>query len=150
MLLDVFPDAKFVHIHRNPYEVFQSSRHTVEKVAPWWAMQRSTLLDDLDERTIRQFKEVYEVFFEQRHLIPKGRFHEVKFEDLEADPIGRMREIYQALALPEFEVAEPALRRYVESLAGYKKNTFPELPAELRARIAREWRRCFEEWGYAV
>jgi hypothetical protein len=150
MLLDVFPDAKFVHIHRNPYEVFQSARHTLKKILPWWTMQRSILLDDLDDRTIRQFKEVYDVFFEERGLIPKGRFHEVKFEDLEADPLGQLRGIYQALDLPEFEAAEPALRRYVESLAGYKKNTFPELPAELRARIAREWCRSFEEWGYVV
>jgi hypothetical protein len=113
-------------------------------------MQRPTLPDDLDDRTIRQFKEVYEVFFEERGLIPRGRFYEVKFENLEADPIGQMRGIYEALALPEFQAVEPALRRYVESLAGYKKNTFPELPAELRVRIAREWRRCFEEWGYTV
>jgi hypothetical protein len=38
----------------------------------------------------------------------------------------------------------------VESLSGYQKNTLPELPPGLRERIAGEWRRCFEEWGYAV
>jgi hypothetical protein len=150
MLLDVFPDARFVHIHRNPYEVFQSARHAVQKVSPWWTIQRSTLQDDLDERTIRQFKEVYDVFFEERGLIPKDRFHEITFENLEADPVGQMRGIYEALALPNFQAVEPALRRYVESLTGYRRNTFPELPTELRTRIAREWGRCFEEWGYAI
>jgi hypothetical protein len=148
MLLDVFPDAKFVHIHRNPYTVFQSAQHTVKKVLPWWAMQQSTILEDLDARTIRQFKEVYDVFFEEKGLIPQDRFHEVRFESLEADPMGQVRRIYEALALPDFQDVEPALRRYVESLTGYKKNRFQEIPAELRTRIAREWQRCFEEWGY--
>lgn len=148
MLLEVFPDAKFVHIHRNPYVVFQSAQHTVQKVLPWWAMQRSTILENLDERTIRQFQEVYEVFFEEKGLIPQERFHEVRFENLEADPLGQVRRIYEALALPDFQDVEPALRRYVESLTGYKKNTFREIPAQLRMRIAREWRRCFEEWDY--
>ncbi len=150
MLLDVFPDAKFVHIHRDPYGVFQSAQHAVKRVLPWWAMQRSTLLDDLDDRTIRQFKEVYEVFFEEKSLIPKGRFHEVRFENLEADPIGQVRGIYEALSLPDFQVVEPVLKRYVESLSSYQKNIFPEMPSQLRARIAREWRHCFEEWGYPL
>ena len=61
-----------------------------------------------------------------------------------------MRGTYEALALPDFGHVEAALRRYVESLSGYLKNTLPELPPDLRERIAGEWRRCFDEWGYPV
>jgi hypothetical protein len=43
---------------------------------------------------------------------------------------------------------EPCLKRYVDSLSGYKKNTLAELSADVRVRVAREWRRCFDEWGY--
>ena len=101
-LLEVFPDAKFVHIHRNPYDVFQSAVHTIKKVTPWWTLQR---LDhaDLEERTIRQYKQVYDVFFEERALIPRGHLHEVCFETLEADPVGQVRDLYEALELPDFE-----------------------------------------------
>ena len=148
-LLELFPEARFVHIHRNPFHVFRSTQHLIRSVTPFWAMQRPDY-SDLDDRTIRQYKEVYDTFFEERDLIPKSHFHEVCFESLEADPIGQMRRIYEALALPDFQVVEPAIQRYVESLGGYKKNTFPEIPFELRTRIAREWRRCFEEWGYSI
>ena len=61
-----------------------------------------------------------------------------------------MRNTYETLDLPDFEHAEPALRRYLNSLAGYRKNVFPELPPKLKQRIAQEWRRSFEEWGYSV
>jgi hypothetical protein len=149
LLLELFPEARFIHIHRNPYDVFRSTRHMVRTVTPWWALQRPDY-GDLERRTLRQYREVYDAFFEERGLIPKGNFHEIGFEALEADPIGQVRGIYEALALPAFHQVEPALRRYVESLSGYKKNTLPELPPDLRERIAGGWRRCFEEWGYPV
>jgi omega-hydroxy-beta-dihydromenaquinone-9 sulfotransferase len=149
MLLELFPDARFVHIHRNPYDVFQSTRHTFDKVVPWVTLQRP-VFDGLDDRILRQYREAYEVFFEERSLIPRGRFHEVSFAALEADPIGQVRGIYEGLGLPDFGYVEPAIGRYVESLSGYTKNTFPELSAQERGSIAREWRRCFDEWGYAI
>lgn len=147
LLLELFPDAKFVHIHRNPYAVFQSTRHTMLKLSPWSALQRPNH-SDLDDRTIRQYKEVDEAFFEERGLIPEGQFHEVGFEELEKDPVGQVRGIYEALDLPAFQEVEPSLRRFVDSLSGYRKNIFSDLPEDLRQRIARQWRRCFEEWGY--
>jgi hypothetical protein len=147
LLLELFPEARFVHIHRNPYDVFQSAHHTVLKLWPWWALQHFDGRG-LADRILRQYREVYDVFFEERGLIPKRCFHEVCFEDLERDPLGQLRRVYEALALPDFEPAKPALRCYLDGLAGYTKNSFPELPPDLRARIAREWRRCFEEWRY--
>jgi hypothetical protein len=147
MLLDLFPEARFIHIHRHPLAVFQSTLHTARKVGPWWALQRNSF-HDLTERTIRQFKEVYDVFFEEQGLIPNGHFHEMAFEDLEQDPLGQIRQAYEALDLPNFNHVEPKLRRYVDTLVGYKKNTFLNLPANLRQRIAQDLARCFDEWGY--
>jgi hypothetical protein len=149
LLLDLFPQAKFVHIRRNPYDVFRSTRHLVRTVAPWWALQRPDYRD-LEERALRQYREVYDVFFEERGLIPKGRFHEVGFEELEADPVGQLRGVYEALGLPDFGHVEATLRGYLAAIAGYRKNTLPELSADWRSRVAREWRRCFDEWGYPV
>jgi hypothetical protein len=147
LLLELFPQARFVHIHRNPYDVFRSTQHLVRTVTPWWALQRPDC-SDLEERTLRQYREVYDAFFEERGLIPKGNFCEIAFEALDADPVGQVRGIYEALGLPDFQQAEPALRRYVGSLSGYRKNVLPEYPPQLRERIGSEWRRCFEEWGY--
>ena len=149
LLLEMFPDAKFVHIHRNPYAVFQSMQKLIPGVGRWWWLQRDGSLD-LQQRILSQYREMYDAFFEERPLIPPDHFHEVCFEKLEADPVGQVREIYHALALPDFAEAEPALRAYVNSLADYKKNAFEDLCDALRRRIATEWRRCFDEWGYPV
>lgn len=149
VLLELFPEARFVHIRRNPVDVFRSTEHWLRSGIPVWTLQRPDYRD-LEDRILRQYKQVYEVFFEERGLIPKGHFHEVRFEDLEKDPLGQVRNIYETLDLPDFNPVEPALRRYLNSLAGYRKNVFPELPPKLKQRIAQEWRRSFEEWGYPV
>ena len=147
MLLELFPGAKFVHINRDPYAVFQSTRHMMRKAWPWWCLQRPDE-SSLDDRIVSQYKEVFEVFFEERGLIPPGHLHEVCFEELEEDPIGQLQRLYERLDLPDFASVEPILREYLRSLAGYKKNTFPELSADVHDRLAREWRDCFEKWGY--
>jgi hypothetical protein len=149
LLLELFPDARFLHIRRNPYAVFQSTRHWLRAGGPWFHLQRPGP-DWLEGRILRVYREMYDVFFEERGLIRDGRFAEVCFEELEKDPVGQVRGVYEALDLPDFKEVEPALRRYVEGVAEYRKNVFAELPGALRRRIAGEWRRAFQEWGYPI
>jgi len=149
LLLEMFPDARFVHIHRDPFTVFQSFVHTYTTGLPFGRLQRTNEVD-WTELVIRQYKELYDAFFEERGLIPDGRIHEMGFEELEKDPVGEMRKLYEALGLPEFGNVEPTLRTYLHFLSDYRKNTFPELASDVRQRIAGEWGRCFEEWGYPV
>lgn len=149
MLLQIFPDARFVHIHRHPSAVFQSSLHTTRKVQQWWALQRFERPDS-EEFALRQYRELCDAYFEQRSLIDPSRFHELSYADLVQNPLGEMRQLYQRLALPNFAVVEPKMRQYLDSLAGYRKNAFPELPPPLRSRLFRECRQCYDAWGYTV
>jgi hypothetical protein len=149
LLLEVFPGARFVHIHRDPYVVFQSFRHYFD-TAMWYTYLQRPDLEGIDHRILERYIVLYDAFFAQRGLIPAGQYHEMAFEALEADPIGQMRQLYERLALPGFDGLEPKLRRYLGTLAGYEKNCFGELPPELRDAVARQWRRSFDEWGYAV
>jgi hypothetical protein len=149
LLLDVFPEARFVHIHRNPYHVFQSSVHSAKKAIPWWTLQRPDY-SGVEEATLRQYEELYEAYFEERGMIPAGRLYDIRYEDLEADPAGQLRGLYEGLALGDFEVFEPALSKYLDSIAGYEKNRHRELEPRWKAEVAKRWRRSFDEWGYAV
>ncbi len=148
-LLKIFPEAKFVHIHRNPYDVFQSTRKMLTVNFKLQCLQPPRS-NDLDDWILRQCRAMYEVFFVERRLILAGHFHEVAYEDLERDPVGQVQRVYEALGLPAFAQTKSAVESYVRSLDGYKKNQFSELPVALQRRIANEWRACFEQWGYPV
>jgi omega-hydroxy-beta-dihydromenaquinone-9 sulfotransferase len=149
VLLELFPDAKFVHIRRHPFDVFRSMKKMLAGTLRYWQLQNADHVD-WEARAIRQYREMYDAYFEERSLIPEGRLHELSFEDLEADPLGQVRAIYQSLQLPDFDVFEPALRDYVDSLSGYQKNAPAELPIAVRQRLADEWQFCFEAWGYST
>jgi len=147
-LLEWFPEAKFVHIRRDPYRVIQSSLHTFGILREWHALQ-GDLLDDHEAWILRQYAEMHRAFFEQQASIPEGRFHEISFEALEKDPTAEIARLYRALDLPDFKQFEPTLRQYLNSIADYTKNRLPEMGPEFRRKIRRECGECFERWGYS-
>lgn len=148
LLLELFPEARFIHIHRHPYAVFRSTKHLWEAGPPYWQVQRPAP-GDPDDRIIATYNTMYGAFFEERGLIPDGQSCEVGFEALEREPVGQIEAIYRTLGLPGFPSVRARLEDYLGTIAGYRKNEFPELPEPLRRRISREWRRSFDEWHYA-
>lgn len=82
-------------------------------------------------------------------MVPKGQIHELRFDALEADPVGEIAKAYDALSLDGFAEFSSVLRDYVASLKGYKKNSFGELGAPTKAIVADRWARSFERGGYA-
>jgi len=147
LLLEMFPQARFVHIHRDPCRVFQSSLHTFRVIFGMNSLQRFHA-ENIDEWIIQQYKAMYAAYFRDRLGIPPGHLYEISYEQLERDPEGEISKRYQALGLPDFEAVRPKLRTYLSSISGFRKNTFTELSPELRSRISLEWRACFEHWGY--
>jgi hypothetical protein len=149
LLLEIFPDSKFVHIHRHPYDVFVSTCHTMRKVTPWWTLQRPEL-SNMEERMLALYEQAFGAFFEERALIPAGRLVDIGYDALVTDPIGTLRGVYQGLDLPDFAVAEPAMRRYLATIRDYERNQFRQLDPVWKEAVARRLRRCFDEWGYAT
>lgn len=147
LLLELFPDARFVHVHRNPYIVFQSTRHLNRVLTSALQFQRPDA-SDLDDVVLRRYRIMHDAYFDERELIPEGRLHEIAFADLEQDPIGQLHATYDALGLTGFDELLPRLEDYVATLAGYRKNTYADLPSSLRDRILDQWHPSFEAWGY--
>jgi omega-hydroxy-beta-dihydromenaquinone-9 sulfotransferase len=148
LLLEMFPEAKFVFIHRHPYEVYRSMRHYFDTAA-WYMYLQKPDLAALDRVIFDRYVAVHDALYEDVPRIPTGHYQEIRFDDLERDPMGQVERLYSALKLSGFEALRPRLEQYVNSLAGYRKNTFAELPPEVRDQVATHWRRYFDAWGYS-
>jgi hypothetical protein len=147
MLLEIFPDARFVHIHRHPHDVFRSNRHYWD-TAVWFTYLQKPDRSTVDDGIIRRYRELHNAFHTQRPLVPHGRFHELAFRELEDDPIGILERVYAALDLPDFEDFRADAMAYLATLGGYRKNRFEPLEPALATRLAREWAPEFERWKY--
>jgi len=150
LLLDLYPNARFVHIYRNPLRVFKSTMRMERKTMPLYAYQRPPDGEALEDFVLWRYRALYDAFFEDVDLIPDDQFTEVRFEDLTDDRVGAVERIYDDLGLAGFEATKPNLKRYVASIADYTKNTYPDLPPARRRRVVEAWRPCFERWGYPV
>ncbi len=145
-LLELFPDAKFIHIHRNPYEVFLSTVHMRRTVLPRAQLQ-TVEPARIEAHVLRFYERLMQQFLLDRAKIPAGNLVEVRFDDLENSPIDTLRRIYDGLDLPGFAAVEPAIRSYLAGIAGYRKNAY-ELEEGVIARVNRQWAFAFEAFGY--
>jgi len=145
-LLEMFPDARFVHIVRDPYVIYPSTIKLWKRMYRYHGLQKPRY-EGLEEHVFNTFNRMYEVFEEDRKLVDPSRFCEVRYEDLVADPVGRMREVYERLELGDFETARPGIEGYVERTKGYKVNRH-ELTPEVRDQVAKRWGAYIERYGY--
>lgn len=148
-LLELFPEAKFVFIHRNPYDVFTSTRHL------YFRTVRAQFLEFVSHREIEDlifyyFEKTMKKYLAERALVPKGNIAEVAFHELEEDSKGKITSLYKELDLPGFEKAEPGIDQYLSTVKNYKKNKFRNIRPEIKARINKEWKFAFDEWGYEI
>ncbi len=147
VLLELFPEARFVHIVRNPYVVFASTVNLWKSLYRTHGLQRPTFAG-LEEYVFRTFTHLYAKLEEGKRLIPPGRFHELRYEDLVRDPMTVMRELYEHLDLGGIERVEPRLKQYLEAHAGYQTNRYRPPTPELQVEIERRWGEVIQRYGY--
>lgn len=148
LLREMFPKAKFIHIHRSPYDVFascQNLHHTLSKVTTLQAIDPQ----NADETVISLYEEMMRRFFLDRESIDAGHLVEVRFEDLERDPLTELSRIYQTLDLEGFSNAEPAFKAYIAAQKSYKKNIF-NLSVEDCKTIEQRWAFAFANLNYRI
>jgi hypothetical protein len=146
-LLELFPDARFVHIVRNPYVLFASLVKMLRAVYAHFGLQRPTYAG-LEEFIFTTMPHVLQKFEEGRHLVDPSRIHELRYEDLVRDPVGQMRAVYDALNLGGFDAVRPKLESYLKAQGTYHPNRY-DLPPALHDEITRRWGGIIRKHGYA-
>jgi hypothetical protein len=145
--LELFPSGRFVHIVRDPRVVFPSAVNLWKALYQAHGLQVPTFAG-LEEYVFSTFSHLYERIEAGKRLVPPGRFHELRYEDLTADPIGQMRLLYERLGLGDFEGVRPRLEQYLAAQAGYKTNRYSTPDPELAAQIERRWGHVIRQYGY--
>lgn len=147
-LLELFPDAKFVHIARDPLTVFPSTLRLWRSLTSVQGLENPPEIEPwLEDYVIDTFEHMFRCYEEDSALVPKGQLAEVTYEELVADPRGVMREIYGQLKLGDFARAEPAIDAYLEQTGDYRTNTY-ELPSDKEKMLRDRWAGYFRKFGY--
>jgi omega-hydroxy-beta-dihydromenaquinone-9 sulfotransferase len=149
-LTRLFPDARYIHIARDPFEVYPSTVRMLRALMSVQGLQNPPMIDGwLEEYVLAAFERMFAAYERDRRLVPEGRLVEVRFEDLVADPKGVVADLYGRLGIGDFAAAEPAIDAYLAERAGHRRNAH-RLDAATRGAIVERWRPYFERFGYAT
>jgi hypothetical protein len=147
-ILELYPDACFIHIHRDPYAVYQSNEKLYEKILPILGFQKVN--DEFIKNFILySYKKMYEKFLLDKLSIPEGQFIEMSYHDFVTSPIDQLEKAYAHLNLGDFEKARPHLMEEIKSVEDYQKNTYINLKEDTKKRIDEEWSFLFDTYGYS-
>ncbi len=136
MLREIFPRAKFVHIARNPYDVFQSMRNFYRKLFAEFALQSYDHID-IDETVFSVYERMMSVLSaDSRELAPPD-FVELRYEELDRDGLSALETIYRSLEIPGFDSARGVFERYLASVKQFEKNRFDYSAEDARKVEAR-------------
>ena len=147
-LLELYPDAKFIHIHRNPYEVYKSTiklHHTVIR-----QIGLHTLTDDeIKNNVVQTYPLLMQRFIDTRDQIPPENFIEIPYEELDDAPLPTMEKIYSHLNLPDWTPAHDAMNTYLHQQGTFTKNQFAMDPEDI-AIVQKHWAIGLDTWGYSA
>ena len=146
MLLELFPNAKFVAIHRSPYEVYPSAVNLHRKILALTSLQE---FDDqlIEDNVLAIYEQVMETYLRDRHKIPAENLVEVAYGDLDVHPFETIRKVYEDLGINGWDSAAPAVQAYIDSQSGYRKNGFA-ISERSTALVDERWGFAFDALGY--
>jgi hypothetical protein len=147
ILREMYPKAKFIFIHRNPYDVFSSTMTLYEKAV------RSQFLQDFSDDELQNlvlycYKKMMLDYLQQRTLIPEDQLIEIGYDELIEHPVHVLKRTYSQLELGDFKHIESELNEYLKTVQAYSVNPKSKFDPELKERILKHWEFAFNEWGY--
>ncbi len=147
-ILRRYPNARFIHIYRNPFDVFVSTRHLYRTAVPPFILQKYPA-SKMDRDLLQIYERMMKKFFAEEPQIPSNKLYTIRFEKFQEDPMAILKELYEKLELGGFERVRPQFQRYLESQGDYRQNRY-SISLEDRATVLRHWGFAIDHWGYSV
>ena len=142
-----FPDARFVIIERNPYEVFASN------LKLWQTLTASYGLEDCSADQVEDF--ILAAYLLHEKTISEGITHStpgsvarVRYENLVQNPIAQISDLYTSLKLGDFAAATPLFESYLAKASGHARNRF-RLTRAQKEHVDGQWGHIIEQKGYS-
>jgi len=135
LLLEMYPDARFIFIHRHPYHVIESLYQFMLTVFP------GVQLQDVPpgfsrEKVVGMYTAMMNAYFLDKEKIPSSNLLEVKMDTFVTDPLGVLKALYEQLGLGDFGRASAHMERFLINNPRPDHNAIP--PQEETVRLVNE------------
>mmetsp|Transcript_10471 Transcript_10471/g.21800 ORF Transcript_10471/g.21800 Transcript_10471/m.21800 type:complete len:237 (+) Transcript_10471:3-713(+) len=164
LLNQLFPEAQFIYIHRNPYDVFRSAAHMADTTY-WYTYMNTPSNEQITEFILRQYEILYDRYEQGRtevlqELNPRGdgdsnakrRLIEVSYDDVSQKPVETAKKIYEQLGWTWTPLYQERLEAELSghTLRNYQKNRHKHLDSSMKKVINERWGPSFQRFGYKM
>jgi omega-hydroxy-beta-dihydromenaquinone-9 sulfotransferase len=142
----LFPQARYVIIERNPYEVFASNLKLWRTLLERYSLE-SPLEGEIEALVLGAYAMHEKIVAEATPDLDPRFVTVVRYEKLSANPLEEVERVYRELRLGELESGRVQREGYVKRVAGHNRNRF-ELSAAQKARVEQAWGTLIQQKGY--
>lgn len=128
LLIEMFPKARFIHLVRNPRQLFPSTMRLWRSLDQVQSLQVGQSENQLKQFVIDCMQRMYAGFDAGRIQVPDHQIVEVRYEDLVAQPEATLERIYADLNLGDFARVRGFLKPMLEQHASYQTNQHRDNP----------------------
>lgn len=147
LLRSIWPEAKFIHVYRNPYVVYASSKRMFSTLLRELSLQDEAA--DLDALVLRTYPRLLGRLLEDARTLPRGSFAELRFEDFQRAPLDELDRLLGELDLPGAKTSRPAFAAYLATTRQYRTAAHRWQADELD-RVSEHWSPFLQRWGYGT
>jgi hypothetical protein len=111
LILSIFPNAKFIFIHRNPYQVYASNKQFWHVVQQKFALKTVKTVD-INSIILDTYAQIMHRYLQDKDIVPDGQLTEISYENFIQSPIDSLRDAYRVLGLDDFSYCEYKMKSF--------------------------------------
>ncbi len=146
MIKEVFPNAKFIYIRRNPYHVYKSNLKL-------WKSFYGQHLQEISQEEVKEnifwsYDKSLTYYEEMKKELKENELYEISYEDFLMAPLEKTREIYEKLELPGFQESQINFSTYISKKHGQNRASY-QFPEEQLQEIETRLKKWIEQGNYS-
>jgi omega-hydroxy-beta-dihydromenaquinone-9 sulfotransferase len=148
ILKKMFPNAKFIHIHRNPFEVYYSMEKFMCIVLPRYCVQRPPSLHQMKKFILSMYTQLYQTYLEQKSKINSEDLIEIPYESFIENPGYELKKIYEYFDMTLSSETTKKIHAYLDSQKNFKRSQYA-MNESLKEEILENWSFAFDAFQYS-
>jgi hypothetical protein len=151
ILTELYPNAKFIHIHRNPLDVYQSSALIQHDFIPLFQLQFAEPGEQFTDRLLAEnYLRIEDAFEKQSKALSPNQIAETRYLDFAMQTIVEVKRIYGEIGLEFTDEFRKTIENYLVNRPAYRRNKHETLSDEEKQDVQQKLKPLFERWRYEI
>jgi hypothetical protein len=146
ILTELFPNAKFIYLYREPYTLYSSTIHLYRKLLPNFSYQK---WDDekIQQKILDIFSIIQEEYESSKTKLSTDQLIEIRYDALINKPLETLESIYKKFNLVGFKEITPVFKNYINNQRSYKKNKH-NINVNIITAVNKKWGNYRDNYGF--